>query len=306
MEGQVLEEKVLYKVMSNIPLGLVVCKEGLHRKIFFVNRAACDMMGCKKEEFIRRLEKGWDEFMNVNMRRVVRDNSESIRDGKPFEVLTKIPGKDGADKWIMNRVVVQLDEGGLCYISMMDVTASMVQRKSWEEESRNLRELAKRDSFTKLLNRGTMEHLIEKTLQKDNGSQEYAYISLDVDNFKRINDVYGHGVGDMLLLELAGLLQETFGSRNNYIGRMGGDEFAVFAKNYKDREEVYEKAYHVLDEIHQKRDCIGLKEAPSVSIGIAFAPDAGNEFQDLYERADKALYHVKNDSKDGLAVYQTI
>lgn len=187
-------------------------------------------------------------------------------------------------KWIMNRVVVQLDEGGLCYISMMDVTASMVQRKSWEEESRNLRELAKRDSFTKLLNRGTMEHLIEKTLQKDNGSQEYAYISLDVDNFKRINDVYGHGVGDMLLLELAGLLQETFGSRNNYIGRMGGDEFAVFAKNYKDREEVYEKAYHVLDEIHQKRDCIGLREAPSVSIGIAFAPDAGNEFQDLYER----------------------
>ncbi len=57
MEGQVLEEKVLYKVMSNIPLGLVVCKEGLHRKIFFVNRAACDMMGCKKEEFIRRLER---------------------------------------------------------------------------------------------------------------------------------------------------------------------------------------------------------------------------------------------------------
>lgn len=305
MGSQVLEEKVLYKVMSNIPFGLVVSKEGLRRKVFFVNRAAHEMMGYGKDEFVRKLEQGWATFMNVDIRQVIRENSESIRDGQPFEVLTQTKGKDGKEKWILNRVVVQMDEGAICYVSMMDVTESVKKQHLWEKESEDLREMAKRDSFTKLLNRGTMELLIEKTLQKENRRDEYAYISLDVDNFKHINDVYGHGVGDMLLLELAGLLREIFGTRN-YIGRMGGDEFAVFVKHYKNREEIYEKADQILDGIREKRYRIGLEEAPSVSIGIAFSPDAGNEFKELYKHADKALYRVKNNEKNGVAVYQAV
>lgn len=301
MENQVLEESVFQKVLKNIPLGLVVSKEGRRRRVYYVNQAAYEVMGYSKEEYIALIEKGWSKFVDVNIRQVIRDNHKQIRTGEPFEVLAKAKTKSGEEKWLLHRVVVRMNEGSSCYVSFMDVTDKIEKERLRIREEEALREQAARDSFTKLYNRGTMEQLVEKSLNSAKQSQ-YAYIALDVDNFKQINDIYGHAMGDMLILQLAKLLKQVFNQKAS-VARMGGDEFAVFLRDVEEREAVYDKAARVLAGLREQKDGMGLMTEPTLSIGIAFTPEAGMSFSELYHRADEALYHVKNEEKNGISVY---
>ena len=230
MESYTLEEKVLRKVMRNIPMGLIVSKEGFRRKIYYVNDTACEIMGYTREEYIRKMQDGWTDLMDVDLREVIREHNEQIRSGTPFEVLSRPQTKNGGYKWILSRVNVQMQEGPLCYVSFMDVTDRMEREELCRQENEVLREQAMQDSFTKLLNRGALEKHVCEALQERGGDEEDAFILLDVDNFKQINDIYGHGVGDMILMRMAGILNEVFGD-HSCIGRMGGDEFAVIIEN---------------------------------------------------------------------------
>lgn len=302
MENHLFEEKVLEKVVKNIPLGVVVTREGRCRKIYYVNRFAYELLGYSRQEYIESVEESWAEFLGIDIKQIIRDNNEKIRSGESFELLSKTQTKSGEEKWLLCQVVVKMAEGPLCYISYQDVTEWVNQEQVRYKERQALREQASRDSFTKLLNRGTMEHLVGEALDADSDSKEYAYITLDVDDFKHINDVYGHGRGDMLILKVADLLTEFF-KEETFVGRMGGDEFAVFCKNVENRDTIYQQAQHVMERLRREQEELGLKEAPTVSIGIAFGPEAGTSFLELYRRADEALYRVKNEQKNGIAVY---
>lgn len=302
MENMSLEQNVLQKVIKNIPLGVVVSKEGMRRKVYYMNQAAHEIMGYTKDEYTELVENGWSGFMDLDLRSVIRENNEQIRTGEPFEVLSKTRTKTGEVKWLLSRIVVRMKEGPSCYVSYMDVTERINQEQLQRQEQEALREQASRDSFTKLLNRGTMEQLICEALGASEAATEYAYITFDVDNFKRINDAYGHGMGDMLILKVAELLKEAFG-KEAFIARMGGDEFAVFCQNIKEQDVVYQQAKRVLCELRKEREPLGFLEEPTVSIGIAFGPEAGTSFEELYHKADEALYRVKNEQKNGISVY---
>lgn len=301
MENQVLEEAVFRKVLKNIPLGLVVSKEGKQRKVYYVNQNAYEMMGYSREEYVALVENGWANFVHVDIRQIIRENHAQIRAGKAFEVLAKAKRKDGDERWLLHQVVVHLNEGPLCYVSYMDVTDRMEREQLWRKEEARLREQVMRDSFTKLYNRGTMEQIVGETLRNLEKAQ-HAYIALDVDDFKKINDDYGHAMGDMLILEVAKLLKKEFG-QEAAVARMGGDEFAVFLKDVKKRETVSDTAERVLVKLRSQKAVLGFQKEPTLSIGIAFTPEGGASFSELYHRADEALYRVKNGEKNGVAVY---
>lgn len=126
---------------------------------------------------------------------------------------------------------------------------------------------------------------------------------LDMDHFKEVNDVYGHVMGDNVLKMLGGFLKEQF-REQDVIGRIGGDEFVILLCNIGSRENMesrIKKLHEKLREIRME----GMGEHTfTFSAGIAFAPQDGDTFMELYQKADFALYQVKRSGRDGYRIYK--
>lgn len=305
MESSVLEEKVFHKVMKNVPFGLVVSGEGRERKVYYVNQMAYHMLGYTREEYIKKVQGGWSRFLDIDLREVMRDHHEEILTGEPFELTALTETKDGNKKWLSFRVMVSMELKPVSYITITDVTEKVEKNRRYAREREYLKDCAARDSMTRLLNRGTMEERIKEELEAVEEGQNYAYIALDLDNFKQINDMYGHWAGDSIIMGISNILREVYGN-NARIGRLGGDEFAVFIPDVKDRAQIQSQADEVLRRLRLQKEMIGMAEEPTASIGIAFGPEDGRSFRELYHRADEALYQVKNEEKDSIAIYTMI
>lgn len=171
-----------------------------------------------------------------------------------------------------------------------------------EEKHRDLIIRAKKDVLTNLWNRKYLEEeLYRFMLEEDNKG---AFLVMDMDNFKKINDNYGHIMGDALLINFAESLWNIT-SKEDIICRIGGDEFVVFLKGDKELEEVVNFTNTVNDSLQQNVILLtGEKCDVSVSIGISLFPEDGEDFTQLYHKADKALYFVKQNGKKGHHFYQ--
>lgn len=154
--------------------------------------------------------------------------------------------------------------------------------------------LANKDSLTGIYNRTCFKNLLEEYLsEKGDG----AFFMMDLDNFKQINDRFGHQIGDQVLVKFAevllGLGEETIPCR------IGGDEFCLFCKNMATTKELEGVARRIAEEFQQKLSGEKYTGITSVSMGIARTLDAaGRDFEKLYSNADKALYVAKNRSKN--------
>lgn len=166
-------------------------------------------------------------------------------------------------------------------------------------ENDRLRLLAQQDSLTGLLNRGTVEARIEALLQSHTPG---VLLMMDVDDFKCINNRYGHLMGDKALRELARLLGYYFG-KGNIVGRMGGDEFAVFLPGAT-RGGVKERAERLSARLAQAGCDLGIGSSFRVTMGAAFTAEEGDTFQCLYERADDTLWAGKRDRGKVIRFYR--
>ena len=114
---------------------------------------------------------------------------------------------------------------------------------------------------------------------------------MDVDNFKKINDTYGHQTGDRFLESFAEVLRECFRSEDK-IARLGGDEFVAFMKYVPDRNLVWKRVNKIMERAKEYvTQSTGVE--PSVSVGISMYPADGCTLEELYGNADKALYKAK-------------
>jgi len=161
-------------------------------------------------------------------------------------------------------------------------------------------EIARTDSLTGIYNRATTQKLIENILQLE-VSHTHALFMIDIDNFKMINDNYGHIYGDSVLKELAEALRICFGE-TEIIGRMGGDEFAVFIPQVHRHGEVLQLGTKLCDRL-TARKIQGIQV--NCSVGVALAPKHGSTFMKLYNNADKALYMAKSLGKNRCCVYRS-
>lgn len=157
------------------------------------------------------------------------------------------------------------------------------------------------DPLTGLYNRVALKKIINEELEI-NSHCNYALMIIDIDNFKVINDNFGHSFGDTVLKEIADALRHIF-TDNSLIGRYGGDEFIVFIKGFDSKEEVFNKANCVLEALNLQFSSNENDYMISSSIGIAFGLKHYFQFADLFEKADFALYQAKRAGKSQYAVF---
>lgn len=159
---------------------------------------------------------------------------------------------------------------------------------------------AERDPLTGIYNRAVFEKYVNEVLA-DSSKRQHAFFLLDIDDFKNVNDSRGHAFGDTVLCELTANLERSFRS-SDLLGRIGGDEFAVLMCDITSMENALVKAGQICSLYTKGAAKEGLKI--SCSIGMVFCEsDDGAAFDDLYQKADSALYKAKGKGKNVFVVF---
>lgn len=161
---------------------------------------------------------------------------------------------------------------------------------------------ARIDSLTKAQNRLAFEENVERTLDEATLNQSHALIFIDIDDFKAINDNYGHIFGDFILSQVSKrLLKGVQGT--DYVGRIGGDEFVILMKNLQDPSVIQARADQLLVDIRKEICGDEMCFQIQASIGVARFPMDGTSYGELYHKADKALYQSKALGKNVATLY---
>lgn len=174
-----------------------------------------------------------------------------------------------------------------------------VIRRSQEE----LEHLAHHDPLTGLPNRLLFDALLIRTLEIARREQSMAaLLCLDLDRFKNINDSYGHQVGDCILREVAGRLQETLTDKYT-LARLGGDEFCVLIEQLEDEQQAANLATLIQNALAAPVVCGSREFYLTASIGICLYPQDGTDQTKLLRNADTAMYRAKESGRDGFQFY---
>jgi diguanylate cyclase (GGDEF)-like protein len=186
------------------------------------------------------------------------------------------------------RIMIRLNEMNQTISGEKEQVEKAALASSW---------LAEHDSLTGLSNRRFLERVLDENIRlatlEDNN---IALFFADLDDFKKVNDVYGHDVGDRVLVAAAERLVSVFRD-GDYVARVGGDEFVVAAPGVKDVVSIASMADKVVASLNEP---LTIAEGPisvSISVGVALFPEHGHSSQELIRRADEAMYLIKRTGK---------
>ncbi|MUL10066.1 EAL domain-containing protein [Aliivibrio fischeri] len=166
-----------------------------------------------------------------------------------------------------------------------------------EKTKNKMQHMALHDSLTQLPNRFMLESKIEEEIVKVKENQKkLALMFVDLDNFKKVNDHYGHDVGDMLLKKISARFTHII-KDNNMVARFGGDEFIFFFSNLNSKEEAEIAVNKIQNIFNDEMIICGKEITTGCSIGIAMYPDDADNSSDLIGKADIALFKLKGGQK---------
>ncbi|MBQ7775686.1 MAG: diguanylate cyclase [Lachnospiraceae bacterium] len=173
---------------------------------------------------------------------------------------------------------------------------TQLEKKTRQMEQATLKSLT--DALTGLHNRDYLETNLQELLGEGHGGTLFM---IDLDNFKTMNDTYGHIVGDKTLQYFAEVLK-LHADEKDIVCRLAGDEFVTFYTDLTDKEAAARKATGIIRMFSEKMGVLGYPGIVSVSVGIMIT-DGSESFQSLYNKADKSLYFVKNNGKNAYHIY---
>lgn len=180
-------------------------------------------------------------------------------------------------------------------LELEELRCSLARRL--EQKTREVSDMKNKscqDALTGLWNRSYTEETVNAMISQGTTG---ALMMIDLDNFKAINDNYGHIAGDRTLKMFADTLRDLAGE-HDVLCRIGGDEFVVFIADITTKSEISSRAANIISNLCHKLEACKFETNSSVSIGIAQTPEDGTEFNKLYNSADKALYYVKQNGKN--------
>ena len=204
----------------------------------------------------------------------------------------------GAYEWFEVYVNALWDaESGIRRIGYLGKLTNINERKT---EANRWREQANTDPLTGLANRKRIEESVAEALA--GGEEGAAFLFIDVDDFKIVNDTLGHMFGDEVLRYIAEEIRRRVRA-TDIVGRVGGDEFIVFLRNIRSVETVSRKAGEICAAFKSRYGEALPHGGVSCSVGIALYPKDGSRYDDLMNKADQALYAAKEEGKNRFAFY---
>jgi diguanylate cyclase len=194
-----------------------------------------------------------------------------------------------------------MEKGNVIVRHMVDSVQAMERVKSELDEYKRL---AKIDPLTKLYNRRAFDERLSSVYEDNRTATSHALLVADIDHFKKLNDTYGHPVGDRVLSVVATVMTKSVG-REAFIARTGGEEFAIILRgtSLEVTVETAELIRHAIEATPFRNQKVGLDYGRiTMSIGLCMATHASSA-EELYSRADAALYAAKNSGRNRLKVY---
>lgn len=181
--------------------------------------------------------------------------------------------------------------------SSVDKTVSVLSRK------------ARIDMLTGILNKRSFEVMVDTVVKRASDQERYAFMLFDIDDFKGVNDNFGHASGDKILAGVGEIMRNTFRTED-LLGRVGGDEFCVFMNITgidKEHTALIEKKCKELGASIKALSTDEVAEGTvSASIGVSVYPENARSFSELYKLADSALYSSKNKGKNTFTIYAEV
>jgi len=169
---------------------------------------------------------------------------------------------------------------------------------------KELKHLAQHDELTGLANWRLFEELSHIEMNEcESTNKRQAFLFVDIDGFKFVNDTYGHKTGDLLLIAIANRLRSCLGE-NKMIARLGGDEFIIYLSDNISEQKTHNIASKILITLAEPFNLESIQVSVSASIGISLAPQDGKDIETLIQKADAAMYEAKKSGKNTYKVYQ--
>lgn len=291
MELELKEYKLIVESAPNM-----IWRAGLDAKCDYFNRTWLNFTGRTLEQ---EVGDGWTEGVHPDdYNHCVQIYLDSFAKRESFEMEYRLRRFDGNYRWINDRGVPIYDEGVFIgYIgSCIDVTEKI--------EGQLFKEQAQKDGLCNIYNRYYLDRILEYHIERNSEKRScLAVIMLDIDNFKLVNDQYGHNIGDIVLQQVAAVITDSI-RENDICGRYGGEEFVVVL-NDTSRSHALEVAERIRIKIAEKTIAVNTPEYVSISVtisgGISFFRTK-DTIMDLYQRADRGLYLAKRSGKNCIKI----
>jgi diguanylate cyclase (GGDEF)-like protein/PAS domain S-box-containing protein len=218
-----------------------------------------------------------------------------------YHIEFRVRHRDGSYRWIEVRAQMLMDDKG----QPLRLTGTHLDISEHKDREEQVRMVVQHDPLTGLPNRALVLELAERWLSAARRSGKlFAVMFIDLDEFKPINDTYGHHIGDEVLKEVALRLRASFRS-HDLIGRLGGDEFLVIVTQLENALGAAHAAAHLLQQVAMPYRIGDLTLRTTPSIGISLFPEHGDDIDTLIRHADSAMYEAKQGGKGNYRFFST-
>jgi len=285
------ETRFLQALVDGID-AVVLEAKGINLQLSYVSKEAEHLLGYTAEQWLETdfLEHHIYEEDRKVVDRVLENN---VREDGSFNIDFRLIHRRGSLIWV--RAICSVEHNDQGEITIRGLLLNIMEQKSVEDR---MLYLAEHDSLTGLINRRRFQEELERSIAyTQRYQQQSALLFIDLDQFKYINDSYGHLYGDEYLVDVSRRLLKAL-RRTDTLGRLGGDEFGVIIPNVTldEAETVANALLKTLSEesIRYNDNLIHI----SASIGIVFFPNQGVVASDLLAKADAAMYSAKNGGRN--------
>jgi diguanylate cyclase (GGDEF)-like protein/PAS domain S-box-containing protein len=284
-------------VIENVPATLVV-KDARDQRYVLINRAGERMFGLPREQMIGKTV--YDFFSKEEADSITAQDHSLLNSDQPLLIENNpLRMPDGSMRLVTTKRLALRDDNKVTQY-LLGVIEDVTERRRAEEQ---IAHMAHHDPLTDLPNRSAFtKHLTITLDQAVKNKENFAVLSIDLDRFKEVNDVFGHALGDGLLREVSRRLQDAAGDA--FLARLGGDEFIVILADGAQPSSAEALADRVLTAVADELEIEGQKIRIGLSVGVAIYPSDGDDASILLGNADAALYRAKSQGRGTICFFE--